>query len=105
MQLPAQLRVGVNGRNKFWAINYTNEHRPISIKAGLFRSWTRFVIAKKTMPGFLGELLPGAMPARAGRNVIGDRLHPVVLPHISHFMHVPLRTSVKLPHSPQASPS
>ena len=32
-------------------------------------------------------------------------LHPVVLPHVSHFMQVPLRTSVKLPHSPQASPS
>ena len=31
--------------------------------------------------------------------------HPVVLPHVSHFMQVPLRTSVKLPHSPQASPS
>jgi hypothetical protein len=31
--------------------------------------------------------------------------HPVVDPHVSHFMQVPLRTSVKLPHSPQASPS
>ena len=31
--------------------------------------------------------------------------HPVVLPHVSHFMQVPFRTSVKLPHSPQASPS
>ena len=30
---------------------------------------------------------------------------PVVLPQVSHFMQVPLRTSVKLPHSPQASPS
>ena len=31
--------------------------------------------------------------------------HPVVLPHVSHFMQVPLRTKVKLPHSPHASPS
>jgi hypothetical protein len=31
--------------------------------------------------------------------------HPVVLPHVSHFRQVPLRTRVKLPHSPQASPS
>jgi len=30
---------------------------------------------------------------------------PVVEPQVSHFMQVPLRTSVKLPHSPQASPS
>lgn len=30
---------------------------------------------------------------------------PVVEPQVSHFMHVPLRTKVKLPHSPQASPS
>ena len=31
--------------------------------------------------------------------------HPVVLPHVSHFKHVPLRTKVKFPHSPHASPS
>jgi hypothetical protein len=31
--------------------------------------------------------------------------HPVVPPQVSHFRQVPLRTSVKLPHSPQASPS
>jgi hypothetical protein len=33
------------------------------------------------------------------------QLHPLVLPHVSHFMHVPLRSSVKFPHSPQLSPS
>ena len=31
--------------------------------------------------------------------------HPVVPPHVLHFKHVPFRTSVKFPHSPQASPS
>jgi hypothetical protein len=31
--------------------------------------------------------------------------HPVVLPHVSHFMQVPFRTSVKLPHSEHISPS
>lgn len=31
--------------------------------------------------------------------------HPVVLPQVSHFMHVPFRTSVKLPHSLHISPS
>ena len=31
--------------------------------------------------------------------------HPVVAPHVSHFRHVPLRTSVKFPQVPQASPS
>lgn len=31
--------------------------------------------------------------------------HPLVDPHVLHFMHVPLRTSVKFRHSPQASPS
>jgi len=31
--------------------------------------------------------------------------HPVVLPHVSHFMQVPFRTSVKFPHSPHISPS
>src|ERR1700724_3267820 len=33
------------------------------------------------------------------------QLHPVVPPQVSHFRQVPLRTRVKLPHSPQASPS
>ncbi|MFI5012637.1 MAG: nucleotidyl transferase AbiEii/AbiGii toxin family protein [Hyphomicrobiales bacterium] len=33
------------------------------------------------------------------------QLHPVVAPHVSHFRHVPLRTSVKLAHSGQASPT
>jgi hypothetical protein len=33
------------------------------------------------------------------------QLQPLVLPHVSHFMHVPFRTSVKLPHSPHISPS
>jgi hypothetical protein len=40
------------------------------------------------------------------RDRAGDSYeHPVVEPQVSHFMQVPLRTSVKLPHSPQASPS
>jgi hypothetical protein len=30
---------------------------------------------------------------------------PEVEPQVAHFMQVPLRTSVKFPHSPQASPS
>jgi hypothetical protein len=34
-----------------------------------------------------------------------SQLHPVVEPQVSHFMQVPLRTRVKLPHSVQASPS
>jgi hypothetical protein len=33
------------------------------------------------------------------------QLHAVVLPHVSHFMQVPLRTSVKFPQSPRISPS
>src|ERR1700730_14975416 len=31
--------------------------------------------------------------------------HPLVAPHVSHFRQVPLRISVKLPHSSQLSPS
>jgi hypothetical protein len=36
---------------------------------------------------------------------VDRQLHPVVPPHVLHFKHVPFRTSVKFPHSPQASPS
>jgi hypothetical protein len=42
---------------------------------------------------------------RAALNDLLDHEHPVVLPHVSHFMQVPLRTSVKLPHSEHISPS
>ena len=38
-------------------------------------------------------------------NHASSQLHPVVPPHVSHFKHVPLRTSVKFAHSGQASPS
>ena len=31
--------------------------------------------------------------------------HPLVAPQVLHFMHVPLRTRVKFPHSPHGSPS
>ena len=34
-----------------------------------------------------------------------DQLQPLVEPQVLHFMQVPLRTSVKLPQPPQASPS
>jgi hypothetical protein len=33
------------------------------------------------------------------------QLHPLVLPQVLHFMQVPLRTRVKFPQVPQASPS
>jgi hypothetical protein len=38
-------------------------------------------------------------------DVLEPHEHPVVLPHVSHFIHVPFRTSVKFPHSPHISPS
>jgi len=31
--------------------------------------------------------------------------HPLVLPHVSHFRHVPFRTIVKFWHSEQATPT
>jgi hypothetical protein len=43
------------------------------------------------------------MPSRAAGHKPQE--HPLVVPQVSHFMQVPLRTSVKLPHSEQASPS
>jgi len=64
------------------------------------------------------ELISGAIrisknPAVSGGVCIGGseagevrpQLQPVVEPQVSHFMQVPLRTSVKLPHSLHISPS
>lgn len=42
--------------------------------------------------------------AASGRLALSHE-QPLVAPQVVHFMHVPLRTRVKLPHSPQASPS
>ena len=46
-----------------------------------------------------------ALLARPAMTFMRYHEHPVVLPHVSHFMQVPLRTSVKLPHSEHISPS
>src|SRR5215216_1214045 len=48
---------------------------------------------------------PEVAPLQCLRAVAVAHEHPVVLPHVSHFMQVPFRTSVKLPHSPHISPS
>jgi hypothetical protein len=53
--------------------------------------WAAFVVVD-------GRVKPGHDESQAHE-------HPVVEPHVSHFKHVPLRTRVKFPHSPQASPS
>src|SRR5271163_625384 len=45
------------------------------------------------------------MTAKREVRVSPPQLHPEVAPQVLHFMQVPLRTRVKLPHSPQESPS
>jgi hypothetical protein len=59
---------------------------------------SRPTVYKSVDRGVLLSEQGGAVPP-------GPQLHPVVLPHVSHFKHVPLRTKVKFPHSPHASPS
>jgi hypothetical protein len=49
------------------------------------------------------SLIPMLRPD-LGRGLVAHE-HPVVLPHVLHLRHVPFRTKVKFPHSPQASPS
>jgi hypothetical protein len=56
------------------------------------------------------KVSPHPLPVQAGEGasllcINARQLHPVVLPQVSHLRQVPLRSSVKLPHSPQASPS
>jgi len=52
----------------------------------------------------------GTVPDQVGDRRLGMASivayeHPVVDPQVSHFMQVPLRTRVKLPHSLHISPS
>jgi hypothetical protein len=61
------------------------EKKKGSLSAALFYSW-----------------MPGSSP---GMTISEAHEHPVVDPHVSHFMQVPFRTSVKFPHSPHISPS
>src|SRR6202050_4351083 len=51
-----------------------------------------------------------ALSHGAGREAVAglprcDQLQPLVPPQVSHLRQVPFRTRVKLPHSPQLSPS
>ncbi len=64
----------------------------------LFSSWR--TAQKEERPGFLP-----AAPIDLMMWSIWDHEHPLVLPHVSHLRHVPLRTIVKLWHSEQLVPS
>lgn len=51
-------------------------------------------------------LVPGGRQPRSGAaGPVAPYEQPVVPPQVSHFRQVPLRTSVKFPHSGQLSPS
>src|SRR5690606_31592334 len=56
---------------------------------------------RKTKRG--GRSAPSPLPW--SRIAAASYEHPLVLPQVAHLRQVPLRTRVKLPHSPQASPS
>ena len=61
-------------------------------------SWDR---AEVEVTGTIGERVERVdVNTSAGHTTVR-----VVLPQVSHFMQVPLRTSVKFPHSPHISPS
>jgi len=57
--------------------------------------------AMMNLRSFEEGVAPGLFPARP----CNPQLHPVVLPQVTHFRQVPLRTRVKLPQESQASPS
>ena len=68
-------------------------------KADVFDYIERFYNPKRRH-STIGYLSPMEFERQAGLHE-----HPVVLPHVSHFMQVPFRTSEKCPHSPHISPS
>lgn len=55
-------------------------------------------------PGAPADGPLGGIPV-AARGALTAQEQPVVLPQVSHFRQVPLRTSVKFAHSGQASPT
>jgi len=67
----------------------------------------RFRGAGFLVSGPLEPLIDLNRPSYATWDILSPacQLHPEVLPQVSHFRQVPLRTMVKLPHSAQFSPS
>jgi len=55
------------------------------------------------LPGRAPDARPEFPREDSSNSVIHEQ--PLVAPQVLHFRQVPLRTSVKLPHSPQGSPS
>jgi hypothetical protein len=66
-----------------------------------FKSQCERLIEVAMLSGGVKQKGPTRIQERQDRR----QLQPLVPPQVSHFRQVPLRTSVKLPHSPQASPS
>jgi hypothetical protein len=52
---------------------------------------------------FPREVSLGKLPIFKAKLLVYEQ--PLVAPHVMHFMHVPLRVSVKFPHSSHESPS
>jgi hypothetical protein len=62
----------------------------------------------RTLSRAAGAPMPSASPAtpqKSARTFSKYQEHPVVVPHVMHFKHVPFRTMVNWPQSPQGSPS
>ncbi len=52
-----------------------------------------------------GRVQTAPLDVRWHSDAMVTQEHPLVEPQVSHFRHVPLRTKVKFPQSPQVSPS
>ncbi len=67
-----------------------------------------FLVVRRTsalIEAHFGQILT-KLPERLHQQLTrNNHEHPVVEPQVLHFRQVPLRTSVKLPHSPQLSPT
>jgi hypothetical protein len=83
-----------------------------SSRSVFFRNRIAFQSCLRTSPPALNGN-GHAVAIKKGRDFSRPRFNPLteiyeqplVEPQVSHFKHVPLRTMVKLPHSPQLSPS
>ena len=64
-----------------------------------------FILGSHTHDESRVEMAPTRLVTPPKRLFGLRQLQPEVPPQLMHFMHDPLRTSVKLPHESQASPS
>ena len=73
--------------------------------SGVRAAYVLWLAGAARIAAFVSRTKDGQSGVLAPPNYLNYQEHPVVVPHVMHLRHVPLRTMVNWPQSPQESPS